>query len=260
MSCGMGDDHENFGHCIAAALTFPSGLAQAAELKVFSTGASKEIIQKLADSFTKKTGHTITITSDTAGGVARRVEAGEPFEVAIATRQVVDRLIGSGKLATGSRTDVASTSIGIAVKEGAPKPDISTVAAFKALLQQAKTVAYVDPASGGTSGIYIADVINKLGLTEELKPKLRLQSGGYVAERVARGEAEIVIHQVSEILPVKGVTLVGGLPPEIQLVTTYSGGLAPNASDVAKAFHAHLTGPDSDAIIKDAGMEKPKAP
>lgn len=234
--------------------------AQAAELKVFSTGASKEIIQKLADSFAAKTGHKITITSDTAGGVARRVEAGEPFEVAIATRQVVDRLIASGKLATGTRADIASTAIGIAVKEGAPKPDISSVEAFKTMLKNAKTIAYVDPASGGTSGIYLAGVIDKMGLTEEMKPKLRLQSGGYVAERVAKGEAEIVLHQISEILPVKGVTLIGGLPPEIQLTTTYSGGLAPNASDVAKAFHAHLTGPDSDAIVKSAGMEKPKAP
>lgn len=234
--------------------------AHSAELKVFSTGASKEIIQKLADSFAAKTGHKITITSDTAGGVARRVEAGEPFEVAIATRQVVDRLIAAGKLAAGTRADIASTAIGIAVKEGAPKPDISSVEAFKTMLKNAKTIAYVDPASGGTSGIYLAGVIDKMGLTEEMKPKLRLQSGGYVAERVAKGEAEIVLHQISEILPVKGVTLIGGLPPEIQLITTYSGGLAPNASDVAKAFHAHLTGPDSDAIVKGAGMEKLKAP
>lgn len=232
----------------------------AAEIKVFSTGASKAIVQALADSYKAKTGHTLVITSDTAGGVARRVEAGEAFEVAIATKIVVDQLIGKGKLATGSRADIAGTSIGIAVKEGAPKPDISTLEAFKATLLAAKTVAYVDPASGGTSGIYIAAQIEKMGLTEALKPKLRLQSGGYVAEKVARGEAEIVIHQVSEILPVKGVTLIGGLPKEIQLVTTYSGGLAPNATEPAKAFLSHLVGPDADAVLKAAGMEKPKAP
>ncbi len=244
------------GFAAAALLTG----AQAAEIKVFSTGASKAIVQALADGFAARTGHTLVITSDTAGGVARRVEAGEPFEVAIATRGVVDQLIGKGKLATGSRADIASTSIGIAVKEGAPQPDISTVDAFKAMLINAKTVAYVDPASGGTSGIYIAGVIDKMGLTETLKPKLRLQAGGYVAERVAKGEAEVVIHQISEILPVKGVTLIGGLPKEIQLVTTYSGGLAPNASEPAKAFLAHLVGPDADAVLKSAGMDKPKAP
>jgi molybdate transport system substrate-binding protein len=234
--------------------------ADAAEIRVFSTGASKAIVQALADGFAAKAGHTLVITSDTAGGVAKRVEAGEAFEVAIATKGVVDQLIGKGKLATGSRADIASTSIGIAVKDGADKPDISTMEAFKATLLAAKTVAYVDPASGGTSGIYIAVQIEKMGLTEALKPKLRLQSGGYVAEKVARGEAEIVIHQVSEILPVKGVTLIGGLPKEIQLVTTYSGGLAPNASEPAKAFLAHLIGPDSGAVLKSAGMDKPGAP
>lgn len=234
------------------------GSSEAAEIRIFSTGASKAIVQNLADGYTKKTGHTLVITSDTAGGVARRVEAGDAFEVAIATLRVVDQLIGKGKLATGSRADIASTSIGIAVREGAPKPDITTVDAFKAMLIAAKTIAYVDPASGGTSGIYIAGVIDKMGLTETMKPKLRLQAGGYVAEKVARGEAEVVLHQISEILPVKGVTLLGGLPSEIQLVTTYSGGLAPNASEPAKAFLAYLVGPDADAVLKAAGMEKPK--
>ncbi len=241
---------------VAAAL-LPSS-ARAAEIKVLATGASKAVVTELAGRFGKASGHTVIITTDTAGGVAKRVEAGEPFEVAVATRGVVDALVGKGKLAAGSRADIASTSIGIAVKEGAPKPDISTVAAFKRLLLDAKSVAYVDPASGGTSGIYIAGVIDKLGLTEMLKPKLRLQAGGYVAELVAKGDAEVVIHQVSEILPVKGVTLVGGLPAEIQSVTTYSGGLAPAASDAGKAFLAFLIGPDAAAVIAAAGMDKPK--
>ena len=232
--------------------------AEAAEVKVFVTGASKAITQSLAESFKAKTGHVIILTADTAGGVAKRVEAGEPFEVALATKSVVNDLIAKGKLGTGSRADIASTSIGVAVKEGAPKPDISTVEAFKKTLIAAQTVAYVDPASGGTSGIYVAQQIEKMGLTEALKPKLRLQSGGYVAEKVAKGEAEIVIHQMSEIIPVKGVTIIGGLPAEIQLVTTYSGGLAPHASDAAKAFLAYLTGPDADGVLKMAGMEKPK--
>ncbi|MCZ8262059.1 MAG: substrate-binding domain-containing protein [Beijerinckiaceae bacterium] len=232
--------------------------ALAAEIRIFSTGASKAIIEQLSASFEKKTGHKVIITSDTAGGVARRVEAGEPFEVAVATGSVVNALIEKGKLAPGSRIDIASTSIGVGVKEGAPKPDISTVDAIKKLLIEAKTISYVDPASGGTSGIYFAKLIDQWGLTEQLKPKLRLQAGGYVAERVAKGESEVVFHQISEIIPVKGVTLLGGLPPEIQLVTTYSGGLAPNASDVAKALHAHFIGPDAEAIIKGAGMVQPK--
>ena len=243
---------------LAVTVGLLSSSANAAEIKVLATGASKAVVTELASRFGKSSGHTVTITTDTAGGVAKRVETGEPFEVAVATRGVVDTLITKGKLAAGSRVDIASTSIGVAVKEGAPKPDISTVAAFKQLLLDAKTIAYVDPASGGTSGIYIAGVIDKMGLTETLKPKLRLQAGGYVAERVAKGEAEVVIHQVSEILPVKGVTLVGGLPAEIQSVTTYSGGLAPTATEAGKAFLAFLTGPDAAPVIAAAGMEKPK--
>ena len=234
--------------------------ASAAEIKVLAAGATKAIVEKLGETFKTRTGHTLVITSDTAGGVARRLEGGESVDIATATKGVIDGLIAKEKLAKGSRADLAVSLIGIAVREGAPKPDISTLEAFKATLAAAKTVAYVDPASGGTSGIYLASVFEKLGMSEMLRPKLRLQAGGYVAEKVARGEAEIVLHQVSEILPVKGVTLIGGLPKEIQLVTTYSGGLAPNATEPAKAFLAHLVGPDSDAVLKAAGMEKPKAP
>lgn len=246
---------------IAAAViatSLVSAPARAAELKVLATGASKAVVTELAGLFGTASGHIVTITTDTAGGVAKRVEADEPFEVTIATRAVVDNLISKGKLATGSRADIASTSIGVAVKTGAPRPDISTIAAFKQMLIDAKTIAFVDPASGGTSGIYIAGVIDKMGLTETLRPKLRLQAGGYVAERVAKGEAEVVIHQISEILPVKGVTLIGGLPAEIQSVTTYSGGLAPTATDAGKAFLAFLIGAEAGPIIAAAGMEKPK--
>lgn len=240
---------------VAALLPASAG---ADEVKVLAAGATKAVVTELAGLFAKSSGHIPTITTDTAGGIAKRVEAGEPFEVAIATLPVVDSLITKGKLAGGSRANIASSLIGVAIKTGAPRPDISTVAAFKQMLIDAKTVAYVDPASGGTSGIYIAGVIDQMGLTEALKPKLRLQAGGYVAERVAKGDAEVVIHQISEILPVKGVTLIGGLPAEIQIVTTYSGGLAPNASAAGKAFLAFLMGDEAGPIIAAAGMEKPK--
>lgn len=232
--------------------------ASAAEIRVLAAGATKAIVEKLGETFKVRTGHTLVIASDTAGGVAKRLEGGESVDIATATRGVIDGLIGKEKLAKGSRADLAVSLIGIAVKEGAPKPDISTLEAFKATLGAAKTVAYVDPASGGTSGIYLASVFEKLGMTDMLKPKLRLQAGGYVAEKVARGEAEIVLHQVSEILPVKGVTLIGVLPAEIQLVTTYSAGLSPGASDAAKAFLAFLAGPEGDGVITAAGLNRPK--
>ncbi len=243
---------------ITVLMTFFALPAQAAEIRLFVTGASKVVVTELAEEFARKAGHKVIITADTAGGVAKRVEAGEAFEVAVATRGVVDSLIGKGKLAAGSRGDIASTSVGVAIKEGAAKPDISTLAAFRQTLLNAKTIAYVDPASGGTSGIYIASVIEKMGLTEALKPKLRLLSGGFVAELVAKGEAEIAIHQISEILPVKGVTMIGEIPADIQSVTTYSGGLAPQASDAAKALLAYITGPEAAPVVAKAGMTKPK--
>ncbi len=232
--------------------------AFAAEIKVLATGATKSVVQTLADGFRQKTGNVILITPDTAGGVAKRVEAGEPAEVVIATRGVVDALIVKGKLVAGTRADIASTSIGVAVKSGAPKPDISSVEAFKQTLLAAKSITYVDPAAGGTSGIYIAGLIEKLGLTNALKPKLKLKAGGYVAELVANGEAEIAIHQISEILPVKGVELVGGLPMEIQSVTVYSGAITPSATEPGKQFLSWLTGPEAAAALKTAGMDQPK--
>jgi molybdate transport system substrate-binding protein len=231
--------------------------AHAAEVRMLAAGATKAIVEELAAQFKAKTGHVVTIASDTAGGIARRVEAGEAIDIATATAVVIDGLMAKGKLATGSRADLANSLIGIAVKEGAPKPDVSTVTALKDTLTRAATVAYVDPASGGTSGIYLAGVFDRLGLTDMLKPKLRLQAGGYVAERVARGEAEIVLHQMSEILPVKGVTIIGTLPAEIALVTTYSAGLAPNAPEAARQFLAFMAGPEADAVIVRAGMARP---
>ncbi len=228
-----------------------------AEIKVLATGATKSVLGLISQSFTQHTGHTITLATDTAGGVAKRVEAGEAFDVAIATKGVVEAMIAKGRLGAGTRADVAQTSIGVAVKEGAAKPDISTLEAFKQTLLAAKTIAYVDPASGGTSGIYIAGVLDRLGLSEALKPKLRLKAGGYVAELVASGEAEIAIHQVSEILPVKGVVLLGGLPKEIQSITVYSGGLPANATNPAKQFLSFASGPESAAALQKAGMEKP---
>ena len=233
--------------------------AHADEIRLLAAGATKSLLTGINAQFTAKTGHTIVMTNDTAGGVTKRVDAGETFNVIISSKAQIDGLIGKGTLPAGSRQDIASSVIGIAVKEGATAPDVSSVEAFKRMLVEAKTIAYVDPASGGTSGIYIAGVIDKLGLTETMKPKLRLQAGGYVAELVAKGEAEIAIHQVSEILPVKGVTLIGELPAAIQSVTVYSGALPAATSTAARDYLAYVTGPEAAASIEKAGMKKPPA-
>lgn len=219
----------------------------------------KSVVLALQPGFESASGHKLVIDNDTAGGLLKRIEAGEAFDMAIITPAAVDTLIKSGKVVDGRRFAVAKVGVGVAVKEGAAKPDLSSVEAFKRALLAASTVAYIDPASGGSSGIYVAGLLKKLGIAEEVKPKERLQAGGYVAEKVARGEAEIAIHQISEILPVKGVTLAGPLPDEIQNYTVYAAGLSATARD-AKAAHAwidYLKGPATSAAIEARGMSKP---
>jgi molybdate transport system substrate-binding protein len=219
---------------IAAALLLHAGPAASADIKVLTAGAMKSVVLALQGGFEAASGHRLVIDNDTAGGLLKRIEAGGSFDMAIITPGAIDGLIEKGKAVDGSRVAVAKVGVGVAVKEGAPKPDLGSVDAFKRALLAAKTVAYIDPASGGSSGIYVAGLLKKLGIAEEIKPKERLQAGGYVAEKVANGEAEIAIHQISEILPVKGATLAGPLPEEIQNYTVYAAGLSATASD-AKA-------------------------
>jgi molybdate transport system substrate-binding protein len=144
-------------------------------------------------------------------------------------------------------------------KAGARAPDISTVEAFKRALLDAKSVAYIDPASGGSSGIYFAGLLDKLGLAEQVNAKAKLKQGGYVADLIVSGEAELGVHQISEIVPVKGVTLVGPLPAEIQNVTVYAAGASAAAQDseAANALIKMLAGPAAEAVLKAKGMERP---
>ena len=173
------------------------------------------------------------------------------------TPAAVDDLTGKGKLVAGSRATLARVGVGVMVKAGAPKPDIGSVEAFKRALLAAKSVAYIDPASGGSSGIYVAGLLDKLGIAEQVKPKAKLKKGGYVADLIVSGEAELGIHQISEIVPVKEVTLVGPLPAEIQNYTVYAGALGAGAKDAeaAKALIKALTGPAAADVLKSKGME-----
>lgn len=244
---------------LATVLLLAPRPAMSAEIKVLTAGAMKSVVLALQGGFEAASGHRLVVDNDTAGGLVKRIEAGEAFDMAIITPAAIDGLIGKGKIVAGSRAAVAKVGVGVAVKEGAPKPDLSSVEAFKRALLAARTVAYIDPASGGSSGIYVAGLLNKLGIADDIKPKERLQAGGYVAEKVAKGEAEIAIHQISEILPVKGVTLAGPLPKEIQHYTVYAAGLSAAARDpgAAQAWIDYLKGPAASAAIEGRGMSKP---
>ena len=179
------------------------------------------------------------------------------FDVLVLSPKGIEDYIKSGKIVAGSNANLAKVGVGVMVKEGAPKPDISSVEAFKQALLKAKSVGYIDPASGGSSGIYVAGLLDKLGIAEQIKPKAKLQKGGHVSDLVKAGEAEIGIHQNSEIVGQAGVTLVGPLPKDIQNYTTYAVGLGSGAkqAEAAKAFIKVLTGPSAAAVLKAAGME-----
>ncbi len=231
--------------------------AAAAEIKVLTAGAFKQVLMALIPEFEKQTGHKVTVDNATVGALTKRIEGGEAFDVAVMTPKAVDDLAGKGRFVAGSRQNLARVGVGVVVKEGAPKPDISSVDAFKKALLAAKSVAYIDPAAGGSSGIYVSGLLDKLGIAGEVKPKAKLIHGGAVAEHIANGEAELGIHQISEILPVKGITLVGPLPAEIQNYTSYAAGLGANAkeTEAAKALIKALSGPAAAAVLKSKGME-----
>ncbi len=235
-----------------------SHAVRAAEIKLLTAGAMRSVVDALLPDFEKKTGHKVVLDNGTAGALARRIEGGEAFDLAIITPAVVDDLAKKGKIA-GTRIDLAKVGMGVGVKEGAAVPDIRSVDAFKRALLEAKSVAYIDPKAGGSSGIYFDKLIDRLGIGEQVRAKAKLKQGGYVAELVASGEAELAVHQISEIVPVKGVKLVGPLPAEVQNTTTYSAGLGASAKEgaAAKALIEHLAGPASAPVLMAKGMEKP---
>src|SRR5215510_6233168 len=171
--------------CVAATLCLPAWEpGSAADVKVLTAGAFKQVVIALVPAYEKQTGNKVAVDNDTAGGLQKRIEDGEAFDVAVITPAVVDNLAGKGKIAAGSRVNLASVGVGVVVKEGAPKPDVSTVEAFKRALLEARSVAYIDPASGGSSGIYVDKLLERLGIADQVRPKAKLKKGGYVAELI----------------------------------------------------------------------------
>jgi molybdate transport system substrate-binding protein len=232
-------------------------IAHSAELKVASGGAFKQVLNALAAQYQKESGNTLAITYQTTGQHLALIRAGgEAFDVAILPPEAIDALAKEGKIVPGTRANLAQTGVGVVVKAGAPKPDISTVEAFKQALLAAKSVAFIDPKAGGSSGIYVEGLLQRLGIVDQINAKAVLVHGGAVADHIADGEAEIGIHQISEILPVAGTVLVGPLPPEIQNYTIYAAGVGTAAKDgaAARALVKFLSGPDALPIIKAKGM------
>jgi molybdate transport system substrate-binding protein len=246
---------------IAAALGALTAVpAVAAEFRIMTTGAPRKAVDLVMETFGPANGHTASLVQDTAGGVRGRIERGEAADVVVATPDVLTALTAAGRIVPGTRIDFATTGVGVGIRDGLAKPDISTVDAIKKLVADAPSIALPDPRAGGTSAVYIEGMFRKLGVADLVNAKAKLKAGGYAADLVASGDAVIVFHQISEIRPVKGVTLVGPLPAEIQLVTTYSAALATGAAnpEPAKAFLAAIAGPLGKAAADAVGMDQPK--
>jgi molybdate transport system substrate-binding protein len=243
---------------VAIALIVATGSAPAAEIDALITTAMKAAIDELVPAFERANGHNVRVSYGPSGGIVRRVIGGEPADVIMIESVTLDELIRQGKVLPG-RTDVARTGIAIAVRKGAPKPDVSTPEALKRALLAAKSVGHTAPAGGGITARHVMNLFEKLGIAAEVTPKVKLAAGGptgRVSVLVSSGEAEIGLQQVSELMSNPEVEVIGMLPPELQQITTYSAGVAAGAKqpEPAKALIRHLAAPEAATIYKTKGL------
>jgi len=234
-----------------------TGWINAAEIKVVSSVALTSALDELAAVFERTSGNKLVIEYGVAAQLKERFRAGAAADVLILTRQLMDDLQKQGKVTTGSLTNLGGTAVAVAIRAGAPKPDISSVEAFKRALVSAKSIVYADPAKGGASGVYFARIIDRLGLTDQLKAKTILVPGAQAAEIVARGEADLGIAQTSEIIPVGGAELLGPFPGETASVTVFTAGISAGTKtpEADKALIQFLSGPIAAPILKAKGFE-----
>ena len=244
-----------------SALLTPAA-AQAADVTVMISGGFLSSLKDLTPGFERATGdHVIVVPGPSMGtttnAIPVRLARGEPDDVLIMVGYALDGLLKDGRAQAGSKADIALSPIGMAVKAGAPVPDISTVDKLRSVLLAAKSIAYSDSASG----VYIQDeMFRKLGIEDQVKGKAHMIPATPVGEVVAKGEAELGFQQVAELLPVSGITFAGRLPPEVQQVTVYSAGLAAAAKqpDAGRALIRYLDSPEAAAVIEKNGLQLPK--
>ena len=232
------------------------GIGHAVEIKVLSGNGGRAAVSELGARFERATGHKVTIRFEVNAALKRKIDAGETFDVAILNPPVLEDLIKQGKIAAGTRADIGSAGLGVAVRAGAPKPDISSVEAFKRTLLNAKTVAFPGE---GASGVYFVRLLDRLGIAVAMKPKLKPMPAEDTVEVVARGDADIVVVIASRIVDVSGVDLVGPLPSELQTTIGIAAGVSATAKEpaAAKALIEFFTAPAAVPVLKAKGLTPP---
>jgi molybdate transport system substrate-binding protein len=231
------------------ALLALSTSATSDELKIFSSRAIWTVLEEVGANFERETGHKLNVTSGLSTAFAKRINAGEPFDLMFAPPASLDALIKAGKLDPGTRTVLVSSDVGVGVRAGAPKPDISTVEAFKQTLLKAKSITYL-----GVPGV--PQMLERIGMADAIKPKAVVPDEDIGSELVAKGEVELVIVVITQILTTSGVDLVGPLPPEIRIGTSFGGAVSANtkAPDAARNLIQFLKSPDTVKVIRAQGM------
>lgn len=231
-----------------------TGTAGAADIKVLSTQATEEAYRELVPQFEKTSGHKVITVFTGTLDANKRLAAGESYDLLIMAGPSIDEHIKDGKVAPGSRVDIAKSGVGVGVKAGAPKPDISTTEALKKSLLAARSIGY----STGPSGVYVTGLFQRMGIADQIKGKLKqTPTGVFVGNIIASGEAEIGFQQVSELSHFAGVDYIGPLPTEIQQYTMFASGIMAGAKEpeAAKALVKFITAPAAAAAFKKRGME-----
>ena len=238
----------------ATASLFVFNAASAAEIKVLASGATKEVCLELIPAFEKNSGHKVVATWAGTVDIKKRMAAGEAYDVVIVAAPEIDAFINQGKMVPGSRADLMKSAVGVAVRAGAPKPDIGSSEALKKTLLAAKSIGY----STGPSGVYVASMFERMGIADQIKSKLKqVPPGVRISTIIASGEVEIGFQQVSELIHEPGIDYLGPLPADVQKITVFSAGIHSGAREpeAAKALIKELTSPAAASAIKKHGME-----
>ena len=231
-------------------ILIPGGTVGAAEIKVFTARAIATVLDKVGPEFERTTGHKLNVNSGFGPIFVKRINAGESFDILISLPTTIDGLVKDGKIIADTRTNLVRSGVGVEIRAGAPKPDIGSVEAFKRALLGAKSIGYLKV--GG-----VPELMDRLGIANAIKSKVTIPDTDIVSELVAKGELELGVVVITQILTTPGVELVGPLPPEIQFYTVFTAGVSTNskALDAARDLIKFVTGPTAIPVIKSQGME-----